>query len=127
MKTLPSVIFCCTAAVALSLGSVVSAQQPQTTAPQGASVKATSEEVLLDVIVRDKKGHAANELKAEDFQIFDNGEPKKITSFRLVQGNEAVAAGGSRTQHDTPPQISLLASIIQCCNNTAQQLPPHRT
>ncbi len=122
MKTLPSVIFCCTAAVALSLGSVVSAQQPQTTAPQGASVKATSEEVLLDVIVRDKKGHAANELKAEDFQIFDNGEPKKITSFRLVQGNEAVAAGGSRTQLDPLRQIRLVTLIIQCWNNDAQRL-----
>ena len=70
----------------------ISAQQATADSQQGAAVRSTSEEVVLDVVVRDKKGHAVNTLGPQDFQIIDNGEPKKIVSFRLVQGNEAVAA-----------------------------------
>ena len=112
----------CLAAAALISGSVTCAQQPESQESQGAGIKAKTEEVLLDVVVRDKKGHAVNSLKPEDFQIFDNGEPKSINSFRLVQGSEAVAAGGSRTQLDPLRQIRLVTMIFQCWNNDARRL-----
>jgi VWFA-related protein len=78
--------------------------------------------VLLDVVVRDKKGHRVDELKPEDFQIFDNGEPKKITSFRLVQGGEAIGTGGARTQLDPLRQIRLVTMIFHCWDNNARRL-----
>jgi len=112
----------CLAAAALTSGSIAYAQQPETQESQTPGIKAKAEEVLLDVVVRDKKGHAVNNLKPEDFQIFDNGEPKSINSFRLVQGSEAVAAGGSRTQLDPLRQIRLVTMIFQCWNNDARRL-----
>jgi VWFA-related protein len=78
--------------------------------------------VLLDVVVRDKKGHRVDDLKPEDFQIFDNGEPKKITSFRLVHGGEAIGAGGTRTQLDPLRQIRLVTMIFHCSDNNARRL-----
>src|SRR2546430_2505975 len=112
----------CIAAIALSFSPACYGQQNSTAPPQGPAVRTTSEEVLLDVVVRDKKGHPVNNLKPEDFQIFDNGEQKKIMAFRLVQGGEAVAAGGSRMQLDPLRQIRLVTMIFQCWNNDARRL-----
>src|SRR6266700_7382243 len=100
MKDSRRIVGLCLAVAALSFTRTGRAQQNPTTPQQGSAVRTTSEEVLLDVVVRDKKGHAVNNLKPDDFQVFDNGEPKKIIAFRLVQGVEAVAEGGTRTQLD---------------------------
>jgi len=108
--------------VAASLGLAVYAQQPQTPSAAGPAVRATAAEVLLDVVIRDKKGHRVDDLKPEDFQIFDNGEPKKITSFRLVHGGEAIGAGGTRTQLDPLRQIRLVTMIFHCSDNNARRL-----
>jgi hypothetical protein len=40
------------------------------------SIKSKAEDVLLDVVVRDKKGHQVTNLKPEDFLVLDNGVPK---------------------------------------------------
>jgi VWFA-related protein len=113
------------AAVSVGMGLAVYAQQPQTPSVVGPAVKGTSEEVLLDVVVRDKKGHRVDNLKPEDFQIFDNGEPKKITSFRLVQGGEAIGTSGTgstRTQLDPLRQIRLVTMIFHCSENNSRRL-----
>src|SRR5438094_10044929 len=112
----------CIAAIALSFSPACYGQQNSTAPPQGPAVRTISEEVLLDVVVRDKKGHPVNNLKPEDFQIFDNGELKKIIAFRLVQGGEAVAAGGSRMQLDPVRQVRLVTMIFQCWNTDARRL-----
>ena len=103
----------------------VSAQQPQTSSRSRSDIKTAAEEVLLDVVVRDKKGHRVDNLKPEDFQIFDNGELKKITSFRLVHGGEAFGTSGTgnvRTQLDPLRQIRLLTMIFHCSDNTSRRL-----
>ncbi len=112
----------CLAAVALSFAPAGRAQQSSPAPQQGPAVRTTSEEVLLDVVVRDKKGHPVNNLKPDDFQVFDNGEQKKIIAFRLVQGGEAVAEGGVRTQLDPLRQIRLVTMIFQCGSNDARRL-----
>lgn len=122
MRQAKWLLWLCSAAIAVVLGSAASAQQSQNSDTQAPVIKAKSEEVLLDVVVRDKKGRPVNDLKPEDFQVFDNGELKPITSFRLVQGSEAIGAGGSRTQLDPLRQIRLVTMIFQCWNNDARRL-----
>src|SRR5204862_6514246 len=122
MKNSSRVMCFCIAAIALSFSPACYGQQNSTAPPQGPAVRTTSEEVLLDVVVRDKKGHPVNNLKPEDFQVFDNGELKKIIAFRLVQGGEAVAAGGSRMQLDPVRQVRLVTMIFQCWNTDARRL-----
>src|SRR5437588_12096405 len=105
MKSSYRVVCLCVSAIALSFAPASYAQQNPTAPPQGAAIRKTSEEVLLDAVVRDKKGRPVNNLKPADFQIFDNGEPKKIIAFRIVQGGEAVTDGGTRTPLEPPRRM----------------------
>jgi VWFA-related protein len=99
--------------VSLFLAPAIGAAQIQTPSAAGGVVKAATEEVLLDVVVRDKKGRAVKDLKSGDFQVFDNGEPKEIKSFRLIEGKEAVGADGARTPLDPLQQVRLVTMIFQ--------------
>ena len=58
------------------------------------TVKTTVDEVLLDLIARDKKGKPVTDLKPEDLTVLDNGVKQKLTGFRLVSGAEAVSPAG---------------------------------
>ncbi len=79
---------------------------------QTAVFKNSGEEVLLDVVVRDKKGRLIKDLKPENFQILDNGEARPIKSFRLVEGTDAVNPSGARLQLDPLRQIRLITLIF---------------
>lgn len=41
-------------------------------------------EVVLDAVVKDKKGRAVKDLTSADFQISEDGVPQEVRSFRLV-------------------------------------------
>ena len=58
-------------------------------------------EVLLDVIVKDKRGRPVSDLKASDFQIMEDGVAQDIRSFRLVGGSvEAETKAAPTTKRD---------------------------
>jgi len=83
------------------------AQQPAPPAPPSGSVTihAATNEVLLDVVVRDKKGQRVTNLDPVDLEILDNGVPRKITSFRLIEGDQAIA-GGEQSPHNTATEAN---------------------
>src|ERR1041384_13511 len=57
----------------------------QTTAQdQDEVIRVRSNEVRLDVVVKDKKGHPIKDLQASDFEILEDGVPQKVESFRFV-------------------------------------------
>jgi VWFA-related protein len=85
------------------------AQQPQ----QPATVKTNVEEVLLDMVVRDKKGKPVTDLKPDELTITDNGAKQAILSFRLVQGSEAISATGASTPLDPLRQIRLVTLAFE--------------
>ena len=75
----------------LCIGSNVFAQAPS---PNGAAAadatfQSGAQEVLLDVVVRDKKGQRVTDLKPSDLEVFDNGVQRQPTSFRLIQGGSS--------------------------------------
>ena len=84
--------------------------------------KSESQEVVLDVVVRDKKGKLVTDLQPANFTVIDDGEKRAIKSFRLVQGNEAVSAKGGRTQLDPLRQIRLITMIYQAGSQDARRL-----
>ncbi|HEY9282472.1 MAG TPA: hypothetical protein VIP46_03365, partial [Pyrinomonadaceae bacterium] len=79
-------------AALLSLAAPPPRAQTPTPEPQGQDeiIRVNTKEVGLDVVVRDKKGHVVKDLKASDFEVFEDGERQQVQSFRLV------ARGGAR-------------------------------
>ena len=47
-------------------------------------IRVRSNEVRLDVVVKDKKGRQIKDLKASDFEVLEDGVPQKVESFRFV-------------------------------------------
>ena len=47
-------------------------------------IRVRSNEVRLDVVVKDKKGRPIKDLKASDFEILEDGVPQKVESCRFV-------------------------------------------
>ncbi|MDQ3821200.1 MAG: hypothetical protein M3362_26455, partial [Acidobacteriota bacterium] len=60
-------------------------------------------EVLLDAVVKDKKGHIVRDLKPSDFEIYEDGVRQEVRSFRLVNRGEA-ATGDTSSATPQPDQ-----------------------
>jgi VWFA-related protein len=56
------------------------AKQVEETAP---TVQMNVNRVLLPVVVRDKQGRTVDDLRKEDFQVFDNGKQRSISGFSV--------------------------------------------
>ncbi len=66
----------------------------QPPSPAGSvTLQAGTNEVLLDIVVRDKKGQRVTNLGRDELEITDNDAPRKITSFRLIEGDQTIAGG----------------------------------
>jgi VWFA-related protein len=99
---------------ALILAAAAPPARPQ---QQGAAnptqVKTNVDEVLLDLIVRDKKGKPITDLKPDEITVTDNGAKQKIVSFRLVRGSEAISATGAATPLDPLRQVRLVTLAFE--------------
>lgn len=60
------------------------AAEPQ--APAKDTIKVQAAEVVVDAIVTDKHNRIVTNLSADDFTVYEDGVPQKLTSFRLYQG-----------------------------------------
>src|SRR6185295_6032947 len=54
-------------------------------------VRVGSNEVRLDVVVKDKKGRQIKDLKLTDFEVLEDGVPQKVESFRFVSREAGTA------------------------------------
>ena len=95
----------------LCLSSLAVAQQaaaPATIAPSLNSMAkpaAAPARINLDVLVTDKAGKPVADLEPMDFTLLDNGQPRKILSFRRTDG-----ALGSRT--DPPVEVIIVLDAV---------------
>lgn len=78
-------------AIGLTLcASLLVAQQPPAAAPNAPPppevvFSVTTTVVQVDAVVTDSKGHYITDLTADDFTVYDDGKPQKITNFSYVQ------------------------------------------
>ena len=80
-------VYCSVAAVLAFQSAAVSGQgQPQPQPPQQPPItfRAEVNYVEVDARVLDQQGKFVPGLKPEDFQIFEDGKPQKVTAFSLV-------------------------------------------
>jgi len=85
-------------------------QNPQNPGPDEETVVVGTTEVLMDAVVKDKKGAVVKDLKASDFEVMEDGVRQEIRSFRLVtrdrgaEDRERAAAVGSVSAEAAPAQ-----------------------
>jgi VWFA-related protein len=84
------------------------------TSPDEDVIRVTSNLVNLDVMVKDKKGKAITDLKAEDFVLSENGVRQNIEFFdsTLASGNDTGRPGTISVTTGPRPPVSLPRNII---------------
>jgi VWFA-related protein len=65
------------------------------TKPPASSIRVTSELVLANVVVRDKKGNLVRDLKKEDFTLFEDGKKQEISTFDFENVDQLETAGAA--------------------------------
>ncbi len=89
--------------------------------PKTPLVKSNAEEVILDIVVRDKKGKPVSDLKPEEITVFDSGAKQRLSSFRLVSGAEAIAPSGATMQLNPLQQIRLVTLAFEAMSAPDQR------
>jgi VWFA-related protein len=65
------------------------------TKPPASSIRVTTELVLANVVVRDKKGNLIRDLKKEDFTLFEDGKKQQISTFDFENVDQLETAGAA--------------------------------
>ncbi|MDE3188830.1 MAG: VWA domain-containing protein [Acidobacteriota bacterium] len=81
----------------------LSAQTPAGSSDQPI-FKATTREVVVDVVVTEGKGEAVNGLRKEQFQVFEDGKPQTIDFFE-EHASRTRPAGSLPTPPAMPPNV----------------------
>jgi VWFA-related protein len=71
---------------ALSLGQPQQTPSKQASTP---SVRTTTQEVVLDMVFRDKKGRTVHDIRPEEIHVLEDGVEQTLKSLRLVEGKTA--------------------------------------
>src|ERR1700687_3423560 len=96
------------AAPLLTMNAIAQAPQAPPQQPQY-RVHVTSELVLVNVVVRDRKGNLVRDLKKEDFTLLEDGKRQTISSFDFENVDELATAGAAEaTVAGTAPDGALL-------------------
>jgi VWFA-related protein len=103
MKSLLSAVM----TITVGVSPAVVCGQTTTSQDQSDVVRVRSNLVQLDVVVKDKKGRPVKDLKATDFEVFEDGVSQKVQSFRFITrvAPETTSASKSTapTSTTTPP------------------------
>jgi VWFA-related protein len=82
-------------------------------AQQDPTIRLDVQQVLVPVIVTDKKGHHVSGLHASDFQIFEDGVPQTIASFSSDTAG-SVDDIGALTKSGATPQSGPRRTFVIC-------------
>ena len=114
-------IACASLLLQLGIPSFAQQAQPQPpadaqaqTKPPASSIRVTSELVLANVVVRDKKGNLIRDLKKEDFTLFEDGKKQQISTFDFENVDQLETAGGAeKTVTGETPETAGPAGVLK--------------
>ncbi|HEX3747244.1 MAG TPA: VWA domain-containing protein [Bryobacteraceae bacterium] len=73
---------------AMSVAGVPGRAQDAVPPPAQPTIRVTTNEVALDIVVRDKKGREVKNVKPTDLAVYDDGVKQQFLSFRIVSGRD---------------------------------------
>ncbi len=111
-------LFVLLAGILLGACNCIWGQSPtpqQEAAPAATTIRSNAQEVVLDMVFRDKKGKTVRDIRPEEIHISEDGVDQKVTSFRLVEGNAPVAPASSATKLSLDPmrEIRLVTLVFE--------------
>ncbi len=112
----------CLCIAVLFTASVAKPARTRQTSQAPTVAKTNVDEVVLDIIVRDKRGKPITDLTQSQVTVSDNGVKQNLTSFRLVQGSEAITENGAKTTLDPLRQIRLVTLAFEPLGEADQRL-----
>jgi VWFA-related protein len=65
------------------------------------AVRSTAQEVVLDMVFRDKKGRTLHDIRPEEIHISEDGVEQKLTSFRVVEGKTAESPSAAKSSAES--------------------------
>ena len=80
-----------TLVLTLAAGRAAFGQTPAEAPPAGLTFRAAVDRVLVNAVVRDRRGKLVTDLVQADFEVLDNGEHRPITDFRADRAPISVA------------------------------------
>lgn len=92
--------------------TLASAQSPAPAAVPTQSpvtVKSSTQEVLLDMVFRDKKGKPVLDIKPEEVHVTEDGAPQTLKEFRLIEGasTRGASTAASTRESSAPRRMTL--------------------
>jgi VWFA-related protein len=119
-----------TATTALLLAASLAAQTPapmQPAGPQAPPVFRTgTTAVLLDIVVRDKRGRPIRDLRQDEIAVLEDGAPREVKSFRLIEGGPSDAGlstpGSGTVQPDPLRRVTLVSLVFDHLGQNARKL-----
>jgi VWFA-related protein len=91
--------------MALLLADGTIAQEPKPVPPgtDQPTFRTGAEVVVLDVVVRDKKGRTVRDLRPEELQVYEDGVRQKIVSFKLEAAGQEPSTEAEAGKAAEPP------------------------
>ncbi len=75
-------------------------------------IRTTTNEVIVDIVVRDKKGKLVGGLGSGDFTILEDGVPQRVTSIREIKGSLSVGAEAGSSGRNGPADATRPVKLI---------------
>lgn len=122
-RALVALVAVCLATHALAARAVAQAggQDPAQPAP---TFRAGTSAVVLDVVVRDKKGRPVTDLRPDEIEVVEDGKPVAVQSFSLVQGTSGtVTTREAETgQPDPLRRVTLITLVFDALTQNGRDL-----
>lgn len=88
-------------------------QAPAPTDSSQTTLKVDVNEVVVDLIVRDKKGKMITDLKPGEIEILEDNVRQDVTGLRLIEGREAILQSQERVTLDPLRQMRLVSLVFE--------------
>src|ERR1700722_7094323 len=79
-------------------------------------IRSTTQEVLLDVVVRDKKEHLIRNLKPEDIRVLEDGVPQKLKGFRFTDAESVEPQAAAAAPAVNPKSAAIKSTAAPALN-----------
>ncbi len=79
----------------------------------GPVFRTTAREVVLDLVVRDRKARQVKDLQSSEVQIFEDGVPQQVLGFRFVAGRSAGAGNSQPRPSNALRAVNLICLVFE--------------